>query len=126
LYRVLAQWSGSRPFRWPDDATWDRLNGIVHGLARTTVDAALVIFEEAGVASREVLDGRSEVQLFSTARRDLAESLRYREGRREREAFEACAAWAVQASPFDLLQSLAGNGEAGLRGRAGAHAVLDG
>jgi single-stranded-DNA-specific exonuclease len=108
LYRVLAQWRDEAPFPWPDAATWARLSETFPGLVPSTIDAALAIFEEAGVASRETAGARGEIQLVSTARRDLAASLRYREGRREVEAFEQCARWAVRASPVQLLQAVVG------------------
>ncbi|HET8998017.1 MAG TPA: DHHA1 domain-containing protein, partial [bacterium] len=113
LYRVLAQWRGTRPFRWPDDQTWAYLSGVSPGLVPSIVDAALVILEEAGVVSREALDNGAEFQCVATVRRDLAASLRYREGRREREAFELCAEWAVRAGPFELLQAIAGRADDG-------------
>jgi replicative superfamily II helicase len=111
LYRALSQWRGDAPFPWPDDATWARLSEDLPGLVPSAVDAALAIFEEAGVASREAAGARYEIQLVSTSRRDLESSLWYREGRREREAFEACAQWAVRASPLQLLQAVVGRGD---------------
>jgi single-stranded-DNA-specific exonuclease len=133
LYRVLAQWRGDEPFVWPDDATWRRLSEALPHLVPSAVDAALAIFEEAGVASRETVGTRYEIQFLST-RGDLAASLRYREGRREREAFEECARWTVRASPIQLLQAVAGKGVDGQpappdtgAGRAGdSPAVLQG
>jgi hypothetical protein len=125
LYRVLAQWRGTQPFRWPDDATWAYLSGVSPGLIPSAVDAALVIFEEAGVVSREALGNGTEIQCLSTVRRDLAASLRYREGRREREAFEQCARWAVGAGPFELLQAIAGQVDDGRPAPPDARAVLN-
>ncbi len=110
IYRVLRRGYGERPVAWPDDGTWAELSSALPGLARTAVDAALAIFEEAGLAAREVVDGRSEVQLLSTPRRDLEASWRYREGRRERDAFEDAARWAVHAGGIELLRVAAGDG----------------
>ena len=125
LYRVLAQWRGTEPFRWPDDATWAYLSGVSPGLVPSAVTAALVIFEEAGVVSREALGDGTEIQCLSTVRRDLATSLRYREGRREREAFEVCAQWGVRAGPFELLQAIAGQPDDGRPAAPPARAVLN-
>ncbi len=109
LYRVLARWRGDQPFSWPDDATWAHLSETLPELVPSAVKAALAIFEEAGVAVREGAGDQSEVRLIPTTRRDLATSLRYREGRREREAFEASARWAVRASSLQVLQVAAGS-----------------
>ena len=108
VYRVLRRWRGDVPFAWPDDGTWAHLSGALPHLARPTVDAAVAIFEEAGLATREVVEARSEIQLLGTGRRDLGTSVRYREGERERDAFERFAHWAVRASGFELLQAAAG------------------
>jgi single-stranded-DNA-specific exonuclease len=118
IYRALREWRGEQAFVWPDDATWAQLGAAVPGLARRTVDAACEIFVEAGVASRESVPaaagaglpaGRSisHVQLCPpAARRDLALSLRHREGRRARAAFEAAAAWLLAAAPSEIERSL--------------------
>ena len=110
IYRVLRRGYGERPITWPDDGTWAELSVALPGLARTAIDAAFAVFEEAGLAAREVVEGRSEVQLLSTPRRDLGASWRYREGRRERDAFEDVARWAFQASGIELLRAAAGDG----------------
>jgi single-stranded-DNA-specific exonuclease len=110
IYRVLHKEYGERPISWPDDSTWAKLSVTLPGLVRSSVDASLTVFEEAGLAAREVVDGRSEVQLLSTPRRDLGISWRHREGRRERDAFEDVARWAFQASGIELLRAAAGDG----------------
>lgn len=113
VYRALRDWRGEQPFVWPDETTWAHLGAAVPGLTRATVDAACDVFVEAGVASRESVPaggGRpaaSHVQLTAAAgRRDLAASLRYREGRRARDAFEAAAAWMLAATPAEVERSL--------------------
>jgi hypothetical protein len=95
---------------WPDDGTWAELSGAVRGLTRAAVDGAVAIFEEAGLAAREVIEGRSEVQLLPVSRRDLTISLRYREGLKDRDAFEDAARWALRAGGIDLLRAVAGEG----------------
>ena len=112
IYRVLRRGRGERPVTWPDDGVWTELSGALPDLARPAVDAALAIFEEAGLAAREVIEGRSEVQLLSTSKGDLTASWRYREGRRERDAFEDVARWALRASGIELLRAAAGDGGA--------------
>jgi len=113
IYRVLRGWRGDAPLAWPDDATWAALSGALPHLTPATVDAAAVIFEEAGLATREMVDARLEMQLLDVGRRDLGASLRFREGMREREAFDAFARWAVRATGFELLQVAAGAAGAG-------------
>ncbi len=108
IYRVLRQWRGGESFWWPDDATWTHLGGALPDLTPTTVDAAVAIFEEAGLAARETIGERSEIQLLAASRRDLTASLRYREGRRDRAAFEECARWMFRATGIQLLQAAAG------------------
>lgn len=110
IYRELRRWRGDAAWVWPDDATWAHLSGAMPDLPRSAVDGAMAIFEEAGLATREVVLGRSEVQLLPALKRDLGTSLRYREGRRERDAFEEFAQWALRASGFELLQAAAGQG----------------
>ena len=112
IYRVLRRGHGERPVTWPDDGVWAELSGALPDLARAAVDAALAIFEEAGLAAREVIEGRSEVQLLSISKGDLTASWRYREGRRERDAFEDVARWALRASGIELLRAAAGDGGA--------------
>jgi hypothetical protein len=47
------------------------------------------------------------VQLCPAAgRRDLSASLRHREGRRTRAAFDAAAAWMLAAAPAEIERSL--------------------
>ena len=127
IYRALRDWRGGRPFRWPDDAAWAHLAAAVPGLARAAVDAACDIFVEAGLASRESLPpgapssaplvagqagqvgqtGGFQIQLSPAAgRRDLAASVRYREGRRARELFEAGAAWMLAVTTAEVQRSL--------------------
>jgi single-stranded-DNA-specific exonuclease len=110
VYRALRDRYGRRPFVWPDDPAWAQLSAAVPGLDRAAVDAACEIFVEAGVAARETVPdrpGRTQVQLCEEAgRRDLAASLRHREGRRVRQAFEAGAAWMLAVPPAELERSL--------------------
>ena len=109
IYRALRDWRGARPFPWPDEAAWGHLAAAVPGLVRPAVDAACDIFVEAGLASRESLPpgGGFHVQLSPAAgRRDLAASVRYREGRRARELFEAGAAWMLAAAAAEVERSL--------------------
>jgi len=110
VYRELRRWRGDAAWAWPDDATWAHLSRALPDLPRSAVDGAVAIFEEAGLATREIVLGRSEVQLLPALRRDLGASLRYREGRRERDAFEEFARWALRAGGFELLQAAAGQG----------------
>lgn len=111
VYRTLAGWRPDAPVSWPNDETWAHLRAAVPGLTPATVDAALVILEEAGVATREVVGDHTDVQFSPGVRRDLTTSWRYREGRREREAFEECARWALRASGIELLGAIVGKRE---------------
>ena len=107
VYRALRDWRGERPFLWPADEAWTRLSAAVPGLGRATVQAACDVFVEAGLATRETVPDASQIQLCAGAgRRDLAVSLRHREGRRAREAFEAGAAWMLGVSPSEVERSL--------------------
>ena len=107
VYRALRDWRGDQPFPWPDEAAWAHLAAAVPGLGRATVEAACDIFVEAGLASRESVPGGAHIQLYPGAgRRDLATSLRHREGRRAREAFEAGAAWMTTVLPSEVERSL--------------------
>jgi len=104
IYRALRTWRGELPFPWPDDETWTRVRAEVPEASRRSIDTACAIFEEVGLAAREGAAGGWQVRLVpSGARRDLRASLRFREGAREREAFEACCAWVDRASPGELL-----------------------
>jgi single-stranded-DNA-specific exonuclease len=107
VYRALWQWRGGAAFRWPDEDTWAVAAAARPGVTRETVAAALAMFEEAGVAVREGSGGAMEVQLCAGRRSDLAASVRYREGAREREAFERAAAWLRDARAVELLWALA-------------------
>lgn len=117
LYRALAGWRGDAAVSWPNEETWAYLRAAVPGLTPGAVDAAFAIFEEAGVAAREVAGDHMDVQFSSGTRRDLTTSLRYREGRREREAFEQCAGWALGAGTIQLLGAIVGkrDGDASVR-----------
>ncbi len=119
IYRALREWKGDAAFLWPDDETWARLSGAVPGLARTAVSAACAIFEEVGLAARESAVGSEpagggpragagwQVQLLpSEGRKDLAASLRYREGLRERKASEAFWGWVLKAAPSEMLRAV--------------------
>ncbi len=108
MYRALTNWRGDAPVAWPDEDTWTYLRAAVPGLTPTAVDAAFAIFEEAGVGTREVVGDHMELQLSSGTRRDLTTSWRYREGRRERAAFEECVRWALRASNIQLLGAIVG------------------
>lgn len=105
VYRAIRDWRADQPFPWPDEAAWAHLGAAVPGLARGTVEAACDVFVEAGLASRETVPGGSQMQLYA-GRRDLATSLRHREGRRARDAFEAGAAWMLTAPPAEVERSL--------------------
>ena len=117
LYRVLRDWKGEAPFLWPHDETWAHLSGAIPELSHTAVSAACAIFEDVGLASRESAvapadqaRGRGglvwQVQLLAVeGRKDLAGSLRYREGLRARQAAEAFWTWVLAASPADLVRA---------------------
>ncbi len=114
VYRALREWRGEAAFVWPDDATWGCVSTAVPGASRGTVAAACAIFEEAGLATRESVDGRWQIQLVPTeGRRDLEVSVRYREGLREREAFDAFAGWVQQAPQPEIARAVRGRDEAG-------------
>src|SRR5262249_14824843 len=121
LYRALAGWRGDAAVSWPNDETWAYLRAAVPELTPGAVDAAFAIFEEAGVATREVAGDRMDVQLLSGTRRDLATSLRYREGKRERDAFEQCAGWALRAGNIQLLEAIVGKPDAAALAQVPAH-----
>lgn len=131
IYRALREWKGDGVFRWPDDETWARLSAAVPESTRTAVGAACAIFEEVGLAAcesavePEAQAGRVphagagtraappqvgagwQVQLLpAEGRRDLAASLRYREGLREREASEAFWGWALEATLSEMLRAV--------------------
>ena len=109
IYRGLREWSGARAFPWPDEETWGRLSAAAPGATRGAVTAACAIFEEVGLVTRESVDGRWLVQLVpAEGRRDLEVSLRYREGLREREAFDGLARWIERATPGEVLQAAVG------------------
>lgn len=117
IYRALREWRGAEAFVWPDEETWTRLSGAVPGVSRGAIGAACAIFEEAGLAAQESVPGRPvggpawQIQLIPVeARRDLGTSLRYREGLREREAFEAFAAWIAQAGPAEVAREVSAGG----------------
>ncbi len=117
IYRALREWRGAEAFVWPDEETWSRLSAAVPGVSRGAIGAACAIFEEAGLAARESVPGRPvggpawQIQLIPVeARRDLGTSLRYREGLREREAFEAFAAWVAQVGPAEVVREVSAGG----------------
>jgi len=116
IYRALREWKGDAAFLWPDDDTWARVSAAVPALTRPAVAAACAVFEEAGLAARESViapGGRVragadwQVQLLpAEGRRELAASLRYREGLREREAWDVFCGWALAAAPADILRAV--------------------
>ena len=112
VYRALRAWRGEGAFLWPDDETWTHVSGAVPGLPRGAVDAACAILEEAGLAARESVPGRPggaawQIQLIPVeTRKDLGASFRYREGLREREAFEGFATWIARAGPADVARAV--------------------
>ncbi len=107
LYRALREWRGVDPFAWPDNATWERVQATVPGATRATVDAACAVFEEAGLAVREAAESGWQVRLLPVdGRRDLGISLRYREGARQREAFDRFAAWLERSTPGDIERAV--------------------
>lgn len=114
IYRALRDRHGTGAFPWPDEATWAHLAASVPGISRAAVDAACAIFEEVGLASRESAAEATGsgpagwlVQLLPfEGRKDLTASLRYREGLRERSAWQALAAWARAAGPQDVLRAV--------------------
>ena len=106
LYRVLHEWRGSEPFPWPDEATWARVHGCVPEASRATVGAACAVFEEAGLAVRESAGSGWLVRFVPVeTRRNLAASLRFREGARQREAFDGFAAWVERATPSEIQRA---------------------
>jgi single-stranded-DNA-specific exonuclease len=80
------------------------------GLAPETLAAAVDVFLEAGIVAAEDGDGATaRFALVDTEGRvDLERSLRYREGARERAAFEAMRAWAVGPAAAILATLAAG------------------
>jgi single-stranded-DNA-specific exonuclease len=110
LYRALHEWRGEETFLWPDQETWARVRAAVPDAGRNTVGAACAIFEDIGIAARETApDGRPGWQirlLPRDDRRDLAGSLRYREGVRTRDAFQAFAGWAGTAPVSEILRAV--------------------
>jgi len=117
IYRALRAWRGAEPFIWPDEETWTHVSGAVPGVARGAIGAACAIFEETGLAARESVPQHPvggpawQIQLLPVeARRDLETSLRYREGLREREAFEAFAAWIARAEPAEVAREVSTGG----------------
>jgi len=107
LYRALKAWRGELPFPWPDDETWTRVRAAAPGATVPSVDAACAIFEEVGLAAREGTAGGWQVRLVpADGRRDLRASLRFREGVRERDAFEACAGWVERAPAAEIQRAV--------------------
>lgn len=108
IHRALWAQRGTEPFLWPGEEVWSRLVEAVPGLSPDAVWAACAVFEELGLATRETAPGGGwQVQLRShQGRRDLMDSLRYREGVRERKAFEAFAEWAGRARASEVLRAL--------------------
>jgi single-stranded-DNA-specific exonuclease len=128
IYRALRERFGASAFLWPDDATWAWLSAAVPGISRASVDAACAILDEVGLATREsaatrapggdgLAPARTEsdhaawlVQLVASGgRKDLTGSLRYREGLRERRAWETLAAWVRAADPQEILRAALGS-----------------
>jgi single-stranded-DNA-specific exonuclease len=106
LYRALREWRGAEPFAWPDEETWARVQAAVPEAARATVEAGCAVFEEVGLAVRESVGRGWSVRLVpAEARRDLDASLRFREGARERAAFDAFAGWAERAAPGEIVRA---------------------
>jgi len=106
IYRALRAWRGGSPFLWPDEESWARVSAAVPEATRGGVGAACAIFEEVGLAVREGAGGVWQVRLVpADARRDLHASLRFREGAREREAFETFAAWVDRAAPEEIQRA---------------------
>ena len=107
VYRALRDWRGGRPFLWPDAAALMHLRAAVPGLEPATVEAACDVFVEAGLATRETVPEGTQIQWDAGGgRRDLAVSLRHREGRRSREAFETGAAWMLGMPAVEFERSL--------------------
>ncbi len=116
FYRALREWKGGVGFLWPDEETWVYLSTAVPGLSRAAVSEACAIFEEVGLASREsaIAPGPGspggagwQVQLLpAEGRKNLADSLRYREGLRARQASEAFWAWVLEAGPAEWLRAV--------------------
>ncbi|HLJ60454.1 MAG TPA: single-stranded-DNA-specific exonuclease RecJ [bacterium] len=106
IYRALREWRGGDPIAWPDEETWARVRAAVPEAARATVGAACAVFEEVGLAVRESVGSGWSVRLVpADARRDLNVSLRFREGVRERAAFDAFAAWVERAAPAEIQRA---------------------
>jgi len=109
VYRALRDWRGGAAFVWPDEETWAVVRAAAPEFTRAAVSAACAIFEEAGLAARESVDGRWQVHLVTAqGRRDLEVSLRYREGLREREAFDRFAGWVMTVTQGELLRAAVG------------------
>lgn len=107
IYRALRDRHGPAPFAWPDDEAWERLAAAVPGVSRDAVAAACEIFEQVGLAAAERGPQGWQVRLVPEAqRRDLRRSARYRDGRRESQAFAAGAAWALGAPVEEIRRSL--------------------
>jgi len=106
IYRALRAWRAGGPFLWPDEESWARVRADVPEATRSAVGAACAIFEEVGLAVREGAGGVWQVRLVpADARRDLHASLRFREGARERDAFETFAAWVDRVTPQEMQRA---------------------
>jgi replicative superfamily II helicase len=90
LYRTLrspADPSSRDGVLWPGEALDPALTAA--GWSPAATEAALEILAQAGVIQRELLEGRWRIELAGGPGRDLATSLRYQEGQRERDAQDA-------------------------------------
>ena len=71
------------------------------------VEAGVGIFCELGLVRVDGYGDARRVAVVSRGKVDLASSVRFQEGQREREEFEAFCAWALSASPEELRVAIA-------------------
>ncbi|MDR5684275.1 MAG: single-stranded-DNA-specific exonuclease RecJ [Armatimonadota bacterium] len=106
VYRILRRKGSSA--RWPDADLAEAIRTTT-GLDPTElVPAVLEILEQAGILSRERVDGGWTVNLpEADGRRDLGLSIRFAEGERTRAAREEGIRWSLAASAMQILEAVA-------------------